>query len=69
MEYKWEDGFTLSVRITDDAALISGNVAGLLSLARHLTALAQESPGSHIHLDAYNALEDGSDALIVEKTP
>ena len=29
--------------------------------------LAGEEPGSHIHYDEYNSLEDGSDELIIEK--
>ena len=37
------------------------------SLARIFADLAEEPPGSHIHLDAYNSLEDGSAELIVEK--
>ena len=33
-----------------------------------LKALADENSGSHIHYDAYNALEEGSVDLIIEKT-
>lgn len=49
--------------------IISANREGLLSLANHLLNLAQaEVPcGTHIHLDEYNSLEDGSLDLIVEK--
>ena len=68
MELKWENGFTIRVSIDRDTAVLSSNRAGLLSLANHLTALANEAPGSHIHLDAYNALEDDSADLIIEKT-
>ena len=68
MDLKWEDDFTIEVKILDGAAIISGNRAGLISLANHLRLLADEIPGSHIHLDQYNALEDGSAELILEKS-
>lgn len=50
--------------------IISANNEGLLSLARHLLTLVQnEVPiGTHIHLDEYNLLEEGSIDLIVEKS-
>lgn len=68
MELIWEDGSELSVQQDRNAVTVSGNRAGLLSLAAHLTRLAEEKEGSHIHYDAYNSLEDGSAELIVEKT-
>ena len=40
---------------------------GLLSLAGQLAALADAAPGSHIHYDEDNSLEDGSSEMIVEK--
>ena len=67
MEFCWEDGFTINVRIEGEATVISANREGLLSLANHLKDLADEMPGSHFHLDAFNSLEDGSAELIVEK--
>lgn len=67
MDFKWEAGFSVSVRIADGAAVVSANREGLLSLANHLAALAAQTPGSHIHYDAHNALEDGSAELIVER--
>ena len=70
MEFHWEDGFTIRVRLEgDQSVVLSANRAGLLSLARHLTALAAEPKGGHFHLDEYNSLEPGSRELIVEKTP
>ena len=53
MELNWVDGFEINVRIENGAAVISANREGLLSLANHLKSLAEEPPGSHIHLDAY----------------
>ena len=66
MELNWVDGFEISVRAESGAAVISANKEGLLSLANHLISLAEEPPGSHIHLDAYNSLEEGSAELILE---
>ena len=60
-------GFTISVDIDRNTAVIRANREGLLSLANHMISLAEESSGSHIHLDEYNALEEGSAELIVEK--
>ena len=67
MELNWINGFEIAVFIEDGAAVISANREGLLSLAGHLKALAEEAPGSHVHLDAYNSLEEGSAGLILEK--
>ena len=66
MELNWADGFKINVRIENGAAVISANKEGLLSLADHLKSLAEEPPGTHIHLDAYNSLEEDSSELILE---
>ena len=68
MEYKWEDGYEIRVQLEDQAAVISANREGLISLADHLLALAKEKPGSHIHLDQHNSLEEESAELIIELT-
>lgn len=67
----WEDNYRISVDGSSGELVLSANSEGLLSLANHLAALAQpEVPaGTHIHLDAYNALEDGSADLVIQKTP
>ncbi len=67
MNISWEDGFEIRVRIECGGAVICANREGLLSLARQLTELASEPPGSHIHYDDQNSLEDGSSELIVER--
>ena len=67
MVFQWVDGFRISVRTDEDAAVISANREGLLSLAQHLITLADEDPGSHFHLDENNSLEDHSAGLIVER--
>ena len=68
MEIKWEDGHAIKVRVdSGSTVVISANREGLLSLARQLTAMANEEVGSHIHYDEYNSLEDGSCEMIIEK--
>lgn len=64
----WVEGFAISTHIDAGAMTISANREGLLSLANCLIELAEEAPGSHIHLDAYNSLEEGSPELIIERT-
>ena len=68
MVVEWEDGFEITVSIDSGKAVISGNKEGLLSLAKQLAALAEGPPGSHIHYDAHNSLEEGSAELIIVKT-
>ena len=68
MQFNWEDGFEIAVRVEEDGSVvISANEEGLRSLADHLNALADEASGDHFHLDEYNSLEEGSAELIVEK--
>lgn len=65
----WELGFCITVDIDKNEVLIKANSEGLISLAKHLLTIAEsEVPkGTHIHLDEYNSLEDGSAELIIEK--
>ena len=67
MRIEWVDGFEIRVSIENGEAVISANKEGLISLAKHLTALAEETPGSHIHYDQCNSLEDGSAKLVIER--
>ncbi len=68
MEMKWIDGFSIAVKVENNAVTISANKEGLLSLANHLRALAQDNtPGAHFHLEECNSLEENSTELIVEK--
>ena len=64
MKIEWVDGFEIRVSIASGGAVISANKEGLLSLAKQLTALTEETPGSHIHYDENNSLEEGSAELI-----
>lgn len=68
MEMKWIDGFSIAVKVELNAVTITANKEGLLSLANHLTALAQDNAhGAHFHLDEHNSLEENSTELIIEK--
>lgn len=65
MEIKWEDGFEIAVSAESGSVLVEANRQGLRSLAGILLSLADGAPGEHVHLDAYNSLEDGSAELIL----
>ena len=67
MTINWVDGFEIRVIVEHNEAVISANKEGLLSLAQQLTALAEETAGSHIHYDEYNSLEERSAELTIEK--
>ncbi len=67
MRIEWIEGFEIRVTSEHKETVITANREGLLSLARQLTALARQPPGSHIHYDQHNSLEEGSSELIVVK--
>ena len=69
VQLKWERGYRVKVKKENDEILIMANKEGLISLANHLLVLAQEGVevGTHIHLDAYNSLEEDSIDLIIER--
>lgn len=67
MRIEWEPNFSIRVGVQGGEVTLSANRDGLLSLSRLFADLAEEPPGSHIHLDEYNSLEEGSAQLIVEK--
>ena len=67
MIVEYVDGFEIKTVIENDQIMISANKEGLLSLAKHLTALADGVPGDHIHYDEYNSLEEGSAEMIIER--
>ena len=68
MEIEWIDGFEIKAAAENGEIVISANREGLLSLAKHLTALADGMPGDHIHYDVNNSLEEGSAAMVIERT-
>ena len=67
MKMEWKDGARIRAKTVYNQIVISANKEGLLSLQQQLAALAEETPGSHIHYDEYNSLEEGSSELIIEK--
>ena len=67
MDFTWEPGFSISVMFDGSAVVVSANREGLISLANHLTTLAETEPRTHFHLDEHNSLEEGSCELIVER--
>lgn len=67
MRIRWEDGFQIDCYTSEGQIIISANREGLVSLANILADLADQAPGSHVHLDEHNSLEDGSCELIVQK--
>ena len=68
MSIEWLDGSEIHVSVEQGETVISANREGLHSLAMQLKRLAEEAPGSHIHYDENNSLEDGSTELIIERT-
>ncbi len=67
MDLEWVEDFKISTRIENDAAVITANREGLLSLAKQLAVLSGEKVGNHIHYDEHNSLEEGSIELIIER--
>ena len=67
MKTEWVDGFEIKAVSENNEIIISANRAGLLSLAKHLTALADGEPGDHVHYDEYNSLNEGSSEIIIER--
>lgn len=67
MKIEWVDGFVIKAIAESGEVVISANREGLLSLANHLTALADGEPGDHLHYDKHNALEEESAELIIER--
>ena len=65
----WQMGFELRVRAAAGEVVLSGNEAGLRSLAQHLLTLSQEHvpTGVHAHMEPGLELEDDSTALVIEK--
>lgn len=67
MDMEWVNGFEIRVTVNYGAVVISANKEGMLSLAKHLTALAESVSGQHIHYDSCNSLEEGSTEMIIER--
>ena len=68
VKIEWVDGSEIKAVAENGEIVISANREGMLSPAKHLTALADGIPGDHIHYDVNNSLEDGSTEMIIERT-
>ena len=68
-KYQWEDNTAIRCNIEGSQVIIEANQDGLISLARHLLEMAQDNVPhrTHIHLDEFNSLEEGSSELIIVK--
>ena len=69
MKIDWVRGYVIKVETDCKEITIQANKEGLISLANQLLELAKSSPGSHIHYDEYNSLEEGSAEMIIAKLP
>ena len=70
MKIDWYGEFRIESKIDSDGAIvISANKDGLISLAKQMLAMADDSvpAGTHIHYDEESSLEDGSTEIILEK--
>ena len=67
MDVRWDEGFEIRTTMLPGQMTLAANRAGLLSLARILTDLAQGQAGDHVHLDEHSSLEDGSTELVIER--
>ena len=67
MTIEWINGFEIKTVAQKGEIVISANREGLMSLAKHLMALADAVPGDHIHYDEHNSLEEGSAEMTIER--
>ena len=66
----WEEGFHIHLETDSDGVVVlSANKEGLVTLAKQLLTLANPLVpiGSHIHLDSFGGLEEGSKEFILNK--
>lgn len=69
IQYNWTPGFEISASHNGSTICIKANKEGLKSLANHLLNLAQDAVpgGTHMHFDEFNALEEASADILIEK--
>ena len=67
MKVEWVDGFEIKAVAENGEIVIYANREGMLSLAKHFSALADGVPGDHIHYDEQNSLEEGSAEIVIER--
>jgi len=65
----WEDGYEICAKILGNEFVLIANKEGLITLAKHLLALAQDNieSGFHFHYEDYHGLEDGSVSFVIER--
>ena len=65
----WVEEFEISLNSKNGTSWLRANRQGLVSLARLFLTLAEAEvrSGTHIHLDQFNSLEEGSDEFIIER--
>ncbi|MEU6166397.1 Imm32 family immunity protein [Streptomyces tanashiensis] len=70
LRFTWDADARIEVRNLGSEVVIEANAAGLRTLAGHLLVLAGEGvpDGAHLHLEDSNGLEDGSVALVLERS-
>lgn len=67
----YEADFKIDVRVAHGVVQLCANRDGLVTLAKHLLALAQPDvpSGCHFHFDPGLVLEEGSTGLVIAKVP
>lgn len=70
LKIEWENGFIIKTNIEHGEINLIANKEGLISLAKQLLYLAQESVpfNHHTHLDEFNSLEEGSVEFVIQKS-
>ena len=56
MTVEWIDGFEIKANVENNEIIISANREGMLSLAKHLTALADGVPGNERKISTVNSV-------------
>jgi hypothetical protein len=66
---EWQIDCIATTEVNNGTILVRANQPGLMLLAQHLLALAwsEVPPGSHIHYDDMNFLQEGSTKMIIER--
>lgn len=67
LQTDWLDESSIAVELSNNQILISGNRAGLTTLASHLLSLAQTNvpSGHHMHYEPDYGLDANSESLIL----
>lgn len=68
-DFIWEDNSIIKTSINKDVFIVTANKEGLISLGRHLIALAQQNikDTDYLSFDEFNDLEKGSKRIAFVK--